>query len=259
MSRFDGKSYFVTGAANGIGAAVCRKILSEGGAVSALDVDAAGLTALENEFGNEKFCGLVGSASDASDIDQSINAAIESFGAVDGAVCCAGLVGVSSPIHEYPLETFDQIMDVNVRGPFIAIQKLTPHLAKRGGGSIVLVSSINGIKGFATFGAYAASKQAVMGLMKTSSIDLASRNIRVNSVHPGVVNTNMMRDVETMVAPEDTQAAKSAFAAIAPMKRYADPSEIATSIAFLLSDEASYITGAGNIIDGGFTTGIAGA
>ena len=259
MSRLEGKNFLVTGAANGIGAAACRKLISEGARVAGLDIDTTGLKALTDELGADRFIAFEGSAADLCDIEAARDGAVESWGGLDGGLFCAGMVGTSAPIHEYPIDLYDRIMNLNVRGSFLGLKTIVPALEKRGGGSVLFVSSINGIKGFASFSAYATSKQAVTGLMKTASIDLAARNIRVNSIHPGLTSTQMMRDVEEIVSPDDLQAAHDSFAAIAALKRYADPSEIATSIAFLLSDEASYITGSMNVIDGGFTTGIAGA
>jgi len=151
---------------------------------------------------------------------------------------------------------FDEVMRVNVHGPWHGIQAVVPALRAGGGGAIVLISSINGIRGFGTFAAYAASKQAVMGLARTAAIDLAAAHIRVNSVHPGLVDTQMMEFVETQVGAPSSAAARAAFTDFVPLRRYAKPAEIADVVRFLLSDHASYVTGAGYIVDGGFTSGI---
>ncbi|MEL7030366.1 MAG: SDR family oxidoreductase [Pseudomonadota bacterium] len=259
MSSLDRKRILVTGAANGIGAAAARRIADEGGFVVALDLDGGGLEKIRVELGDRRVVTVTGSADDEDVLDAAVSAGLDRFGGLNGAVFCAGSFGVSAPLHEYPIDVYDRVMRLNVRGPFVALQKLVPHLEQTGGGSIVFVSSINGVKGFPTFGAYAASKQAVTGLMKTAAIDLAARKIRVNSVHPGVIDTQMMRDVEQTLSPDDTEGARTSFASAAAMKRYGETDEIAASIAFLLSDDASYVTGATQIVDGGFTAGVIGA
>lgn len=249
---------FITGAANGIGAATARLMAAKGHPLSLFDRDAKAMAALRRELSDRAILANVGDASNEADLDEAIGATVSKFGGISGACTAAGVVGTSAPIQDYPLATFDTVFDVNVRGSWMAIQKLAPIMAEKKSGSIVLVSSINGIKGFPDFSAYAASKQAVMGMGKTAALDLAPFGIRVNSIHPGFVETQMMRDVEQILSPDNAAAAKASFAAIPAMKRYCVPEEIAETIAFLLSDKSSYTTGAQLVVDGGFTTGLAG-
>lgn len=256
MSSGARRAALVTGAANGIGKAVVKRMLEAGYVVAAMDRDAAALTHSVAGTANRDVVQIVGDAANPEAMAEAVRAIEARFGRLDAAIFNAGIAGVSSPLKDYPIEVFDEVMRVNVHGPWHGIQAVTPLMRAAGSGSIVLVSSINGIRGFGTFAAYAASKHAVMGLAKTAAIDLARHGIRVNSVHPGLVNTAMMQKVEEQVGAPSLEAAHAHFSSFVPLRRYAEPHEIAQVIAFLSSDEASYVTGVGYIVDGGFTTGI---
>lgn len=246
----------VTGAAQGIGQAIVRCLLQAGYAVAALDQSADSLRSSVEGNSGPSVLTVSGDAADAEVLQRAVRATLDRFGRLDAAVFNAGIAGVSAPLKSYPIAVFDEVMRVNVHGPWHGIQAVAPVMKAAGSGAIVIVSSINGIRGFGTFAAYAASKQAVMGLARTAAIDLAQSGIRVNSLHPGLVDTQMMQQVEETVGASDSQAARAAFNAFVPLGRYAAPAEIARVAAFLLSDQASYITGAGYIVDGGFTAGI---
>lgn len=256
--RFEGRVAVLTGAANGIGAATLELLAREGCRIGAVDLDGAALASVISRLPAAQILPLVGDAADRDFAGQMVTRTVERFGRLDIAIFNAGIVGRSLPVRDYPIEEFDRVMRVNVHGPWHGIRAAVPRMIEADGGSIVLTSSINGIRGFANFSAYAASKHAVMGLARTAAIDLARHRIRVNSVHPGLVDTRMMRDVETMVAPESPADAHASFAALVPLKRYAAPGEIASLMAWLASEEASYVTGAACVADGGFTTGIPG-
>jgi NAD(P)-dependent dehydrogenase (short-subunit alcohol dehydrogenase family) len=243
----------VTGAAGGIGAAIVDRFIERGLRVLAVDRDAPGLAALQRR--SPQHAAVVAACIDVAD-PHAMNSAVAVFGELDFAVLNAGIEGRVAPVDVYPSADFEEVMRVNVRGVWCGMQSVIPTLERRGAGGIVIISSINGIRGFGTFAAYAASKQAEMGLARTAAIDLAQSGIRVNSVHPGLVDTQMMQIVEDNVGAVDRQAARAAFNAFVPLGRYAAPAEIAHVAAFLLSDQASYVTGAGYIVDGGFTTGI---
>lgn len=258
MKRFETKIVLITGAANGIGKQTLMRFVNEGASAIAIDRDATALARTCAETGSSRVASLIGDVASAEHLAEAVSLAEREFGGLDMAVLNAGIEGACAPMKEYPLDTFDQVMRVNVHGPFLAIQAVVPAMQRRGGGAIVLTSSINGRRGFATFGGYAASKQAVQGLTLTSAVDLAVHRIRVNSVHPGVTRTRMMESVETMVAPGQENAARTAFSQYAAMQRYAEPQEIAAVIAFLASDDASYVTGSNYVVDGGFTAAMLG-
>ena len=154
---------------------------------------------------------------------------------------------------EYDEDRFDQVIGVNVKGVFLGIQAAVPALAKRGGGSIVITSSVAGVKGSPGIGPYCASKHAVIGLMKSAAQEYAGQNIRVNTVNPSPVETRMMRSLEEGIAPGDAERIKSRMAAAIPLHRYGEPEEIAKVMLFLASDDSSWITGSVQMADGGMT------
>ena len=121
------------------------------------------------------------------------------------------------------------------------------------GGSVIITSSVAGLKGFQGLGAYVASKHAVIGIMRVAALEFADRKIRVNTVHPGPVNNRMMRSIEDQISPEDSKIAKENFEKIVPFKRYAENKDIGEMVLFLASDKSKYITGTKMVVDGGMT------
>lgn len=140
---------------------------------------------------------------------------------------------------------------VNTRGAFLSIKYAAPLIAKRGGGAILVTSSVAGLTGAAGLSAYVTSKHAVMGLVKSAAIELAAQNIRVVSINPGPINNRMMRAIEAKASP-DAEAVKKGFEAQIPLHRYGENQEVAALAAFLASDEASYCTGVPFVVDGGY-------
>tara|TARA_Y100000588_G_C13809022_1_gene734249 strand:- start:179 stop:733 length:555 start_codon:yes stop_codon:yes gene_type:complete len=182
-----------------------------------------------------------------------IATAAERYGGVDVLLANAGIEGDVAPLVQYDEARFDQVIGVNVKGVFLGIKSAVPPMMERGGGSIVITSSVAGVKGSAGIGPYCASKHAVIGLMKSAAQEYAGANIRVNSVNPSPVETRMMRSLEEGIAPGDSERIKSRMASAIPLKRYGEPEEIAKVMLFLASDESSWVTGSVQMADGGMT------
>jgi NAD(P)-dependent dehydrogenase (short-subunit alcohol dehydrogenase family) len=180
--------------------------------------------------------------------------ATERFGGVDIFLANAGIEGDVASILDYDEARFDQVMDVNVKGPFLGLRAVVPEMQKRGGGSIIITSSIMGVKGGASVAPYATSKHAVIGLMRSASREFASQNIRVNTVNPAPVNTRMMRSLEEGMRPGEAGEAKAGIEAGIPLQRYAEADDIANIMLFLASDESAFITGSVYLADGGITS-----
>ena len=161
-------------------------------------------------------------------LSRYIQAAVEQFGGVDILLANAGIEGEVQPITDYAIDTFDKVMAVNVRGVWLGLKYAAPEIAKRGGGSIVITSSVAGVRGAAGVSAYIASKHAVIGLMRTAALEMAAEKIRVNTVNPAPVDTRMMRSLEKGFEPDDPGRAKEMVSAMVPLQRYADPVEVAT-------------------------------
>jgi len=180
-----------------------------------------------------------------------IACATERYGGVDAFLANAGIEGDVASILDYDEARFDQVMAVNVKGPFLGLKAAVPALAKRGGGSVLITSSVAGIRGTASVAPYVTSKHAVIGMMKSAALEFAPQNIRVNTVNPSPVETRMMRSLEEGFAPGAAAEAKANMAANIPLGRYAEPEDIANIMLFLISDDAQFISGAVYMADGG--------
>jgi NAD(P)-dependent dehydrogenase (short-subunit alcohol dehydrogenase family) len=184
-----------------------------------------------------------------------VQAAQENFGGLDVALLNAGIEGRVGGIAELDVADFDRVIAVNLRGVWLGLKHVMPVMAAQGGGAVVVTSSVAGLKGTARFSPYIASKHGVTGLMKTAALEGAPDRIRVNAVHPAPIETRMMRSIEEGFAPGAGEKVHEQMAAREPLGRYGEPEEVARLMAFLASDEASYVTGASYLVDGGLMAG----
>jgi 3alpha(or 20beta)-hydroxysteroid dehydrogenase len=243
MGRLDGKVAIITGAARGQGAAEARLFAAEGARVLVADVLDDEGKAVAAEIGDA----AVYTHLDVTDEGQWADAvalAERTFGPVTVLVNNAGIL-LFQAVHKTELDDFDRILRVNVHGVFLGMKAVTPSMEKAGGGSIVNISSTAGLQGLPYLAAYVASKWAVRGLTKSAAIDLGHKGIRVNSVHPGGIDTPMVAGT----------SADAPFYKRLPVARMGSADESARAVLFLASDEASYIAGAELAVDGGATCG----
>lgn len=252
--RLTGKTAVITGAAGNIGLAAAQRFLEEGARVLLVDRDAAALEraleALHPVFGHTVASSCVADVTDADAVRAYVHRASTLFGMVDVFFNNAGIEGPSARITEFPEEGFDQVMAVNVRGVFLGMKYLAPVM--RDGGSVIITSSIAGLKGSGGFVAYTASKHAVIGIMRDCAIDLAPRHIRVNTVHPGYVDSQMMRRILGDIAPTKQYAdALADFANLTRLKQSITPGQVADMVVFLASDESQMVTGQTFVVDAG--------
>ncbi|MBH79348.1 MAG: oxidoreductase [Gammaproteobacteria bacterium] len=253
MGRLDKKVAVITGGAGGIGRAAGKLFVEEGADVLLVDLDEEALAAAVQEIGSNRISYFVADVTSQADNQAMIATAAERYGGVDVLLANAGIEGDVAPLVQYDEARFDQVIGVNVKGVFLGIKSAVPPMMERGGGSIVITSSVAGVKGSAGIGPYCASKHAVIGLMKSAAQEYAGANIRVNSVNPSPVETRMMRSLEEGIAPGDSERIKSRMASAIPLKRYGEPEEIAKVMLFLASDESSWVTGSVQMADGGMT------
>ncbi len=251
MGRLDGKVAVITGGAGGIGRAVGKRFVAEGADVLLVDLDEAALAEACAEIGSNKVSFFVADVTRAEDNQAMIDTAKERYGGVDAFLANAGIEGDVASILDYDEARFDQVMAVNVKGPFLGLKAAVPALTERGGGSVIITSSVAGIRGAPGVAPYVTSKHAVIGLMKSAAKECAAANIRVNTVNPSPVETRMMRSLEEGMAPGAADQAKAMMEANIPMGRYAEPEDIANIMLFLASDDASFITGSVYMADGG--------
>ncbi len=251
-SRLEGKVAIITGASGGIGAATARLFVNEGAKVLLVDRDAEALARLCAELGGSARS-RVADVSREEDSAGYVKAAVQEFGGVDVLFANAGIEGKFSPIIDLPVQAFEQVWAVNVRGVFLGIKHAAPRIAERGGGSIVITSSIAALMGSQGLAAYVSSKHALTGLARTAALELASKNIRVNTVNPGPIDNRMMRSIEAQADPGQPSLVRQSFEGQVALGRYGKNEEIARLALFLASDEASYCTGGLYVADGGFT------
>lgn len=253
MGRLDNKIAVITGGAGGIGRAAAAKFVAEGAKVMLVDLDEAALQALADELGSNVTSFCVADVSDSSETKKYVDAAVEKFGGVDIYLANAGIEGQVASIVDYEEDMFDKVMAVNVKGVWLGIKHLFPVMQKGGGGSIVITSSTMGIKGAPGLSAYNSSKHAVIGLMRSTALDGAAHNIRVNTVNPSPVETRMMRSLEAGIDAEDMEGTHDRIAASIPLGRYGEPEDIANIMLFLGSDDSAFLTGGVYMADGGTT------
>ena len=248
--RLEGKVAFISGGAEGMGATEARMFAREGAKVAFGDIQVEKGRKVEaeiNETGGQALFVPLDVTSE-SDWQKGISATVARLGKLDILVNNAGIGSVKRRVEEVPLEDWDRVMEVNAKGVFLGTRAAIPEMRKAGGGSIINISSQQGLVGVDNgSGQYQASKGAVRLLAKAAAIQYAKEGIRVNSVHPGPVVTPLTE--EGRGDPERYQLIVSRV----PLGRYAQPDEVAYGVLYLASDESSYVTGSELVIDGGWT------
>ena len=243
MNNLSGKTAVVTGGNSGIGNSTARKLKELGANVV---ITGRNAQAVESAAGELGVMGVVADQASLDDIDALVSQVKEKYGSVDVLFINAG-VAAFAPVEQLSEEQFDATMNVNFKGAFFTLQKFLPIL--RDGASVINLSSINAYTGMPNTAVYAASKAALNSLTRTAAYELAPRKIRVNSVNPGPTNTAIFGKLGM---PDDAiQAFASAMQDRIPLKRFGEPEDVASLVAFLASDDASFITGAEYNIDGG--------
>lgn len=252
MARFSGKSIIVTGAGSGIGRATALLFAAEGGSVIVADqsdtvhetaamIDRAGGAshAIQIEAGNE------------DDVIRAVNVACEYYGGLDVMFANAGISGGMANLFDTDVALITEVLRVNLIGPFLAIKHAAPKIAERGGGAIVLTASVAGIRSGAGSPAYSASKAGVINLAMVSAQQLSGSNVRVNAICPGLTETGMTKPTFDYAR----EAGKiDRVGRLNPLRRGAQPEELAEVAAFLASDAASYVNGQAIAVDGGLSS-----
>lgn len=248
--RLQGKSSVITGAASGIGKATARIFADEGARLVLSDIQLEGLDAVAAELrdGGAEVATVLGDVSKEDDARAMIDAAVDAYGRVDCVVANAGIIPLNDVLST-SVDEWDEVMRVDGRGMFLTCKFAIEQMLKTGGGSIVCLSSISGMAGQARQAAYGPAKFVASGLTKHLAIEWASKGIRVNAVAPGTINTERVQQLEFEEGGPEYLAA---IRVLHPMGRIGDPSEVGKAIAFLASDDASFITGVILPVDGGY-------
>ena len=250
--NLDNKVVIVTGAAGGIGKEVVRKLIGLQAKIVLVDLNEDAIKAVQTELSLNEDNSLIVKAdvSKEDNVKNYVDKTIAKFGRIDGFVNNAGVEGPAKPLEDITEKEFDFVYGINVKGVLFGLKYVLPVMKGQKYGSIVNTSSVAGLIGSPSMALYNSSKHAVMGINRVAALEAAAFNVRVNTVNPGVINTQMMRKIEANVAPGAAEAAQAAYNDAVPMKRYGEPEEVANVIAFLLSDEASYVSSSSFTIDG---------
>ena len=247
-----GKIALITGAGSGIGRATSLVMAREGATLVVSDINAEGgeetLSAVKDLGADGIFVHADVSKSD--DVQALIAQAVQTYGRLDCAYNNAGIEGyMAGRLHEYPEDTWDRLIDINLKGVWLCLKHEIPQMLQQGGGAIVNTASAAGLVGSRRLSAYVASKHAVVGLTKAAALEYAADGIRINAVCPGIIDTPMM---DRLIGGREADY-EATIPTRQPIGRLGTPAEIAESVAWLCSDAASLVTGLAMAVDGGFT------
>ena len=251
--RLDGKVAIVTGATGGIGEATAKLFLELGAKVMLVARSSdklAETTARLQGLGD--YDGAIADSTDEAATAAAVARTVERFGGVDILIANAGTEGVLKPIEQLTVEDFNDTLQTNVIGVWLAMKHCVEPMKTRGGGSIIALSSIAGMVGFPAMAPYIASKHAVFGLVKTAALELGEHKIRVNAVGAGPIDNRMMQSLGTQLAGDEAAAMRTGVESSIALRRYGTNEEVAHLLAFLASDASTYCTGSNYMVDGGY-------
>ena len=251
MGRLNGKSVVITGAGSGIGRAAALLFTSEGARLIAVDRSEAVKETVElvRQAGGIAEA-VIADAGSEDDVKGFIDRAVKTYGSLDAIWANAGIGGGLIPLLDQTVEQWQEVLRINLIGPFLAVKHAIPHMTAQGSGSIVLTASVAGLKSGASGHPYAASKAGVISLVQTTAYSLSGTGVRINAVCPGLIETGMTKPIFDNAKERGTSAK---IGQLNPLKRPGQPRELAAMGLFLASDDASYVNGQAIPVDGGLT------
>lgn len=255
MTRFQNKAVLITGAGSGLGRATALRLAEEGAKLAIVDRNGAALeetqVILRGAAPDAEILAIAADVADELAVRGFVDKTVERFGAIDGFFNNAGIEGKQNPTEDYGIDEFHKVVAVNLDGVFFGMKYVLQVMHRQGHGSIVNTASVGGIRGVGNQAGYAASKHGVVGLTRNAGVEYGQFGIRINAVAPGAIMTPMVEGALRQIGGDDWEAVGREYVSVNPMKRLGRPEEVAYVVAFLLSDEASFINAAVIPIDGG--------
>jgi NAD(P)-dependent dehydrogenase (short-subunit alcohol dehydrogenase family) len=251
MTRLLDKVCLITGGAGSVGQATARLFLEEGAKVALIDLRAAELASATAGLASDRVVAIAADVSKGDDVASAVETTVARWGAIDVVFSNAGNFGTVTPIADYPEAMFDAVYSVHVKGAFLLAKHATPRM--RDGGSVVITSSVAGVRGDPGVYGYIVAKHAQIGLMRCLAKELAPRRIRVNTIHPGPIENGFQHAVEADLSKIIRRDGAEFFNAMIPLGRHGTPEEVAQSVLYLASDESRFTTGSRLMVDGGMS------
>ena len=255
MKNLENKVIIITGAAKGIGLAAAQELASKGANLTLVDYNQKSLEnareEISKQFPDVKIIIVIADVSNEDAVKNYVDETVKVFGHIDGLYNNAGIEGKQAGMTEYDVNIFKKVIDINLMGVYYGMRYVIPVMKKQKYGRIVNVASVGGIRGVLNQVPYVASKHAVSGMTKNAALEYGRDGINTNAIAPGAILTPMVAEAFKQVSPGDPKAAETEYAQRNPTKRLGLPQEVAKVVAFLLSEDASYINGQTIAIDGG--------
>ncbi|GAA3718662.1 SDR family oxidoreductase [Gordonia hankookensis] len=254
-ARFSDKIVLITGAGSGLGRAAATRVAGEGASLALVDVSETGLAgtaeAIAEVASDTKVIQIVADVADEDAVRGYVARTVETFGRIDAFFNNAGIEGKQDLTQDFGTDEFDKVLSINLRGVFLGLKHVLAVMKEQGSGSVVNTASVGGIRGVGNQSGYAAAKHGVVGLTRNSGIEYGQYGVSVKAIAPGAIMTPMVEGSLKQLDPENWEEAGRQFVSVNPMKRFGRPEEVGHLVAFLLSDESSFINATVIPIDGG--------